>query len=167
MPTTATTKPKPQTWLDWMPPGAPEPQVLSLPELLEALREQRGIEITEYTLEHYRRNNVLPRPVRRRHGGVTQAVYPAWFVDAIAHLKDMQAQGKTLDEIRPWMQSWALSTVDWKAPLDEKRIDARNAMTTLLRAHGITAGGVMRVTFTDDDGNEWSDDWPVIPENRQ
>lgn len=157
---------KPQTWLDWLPEGAPEPQVLSLPELLEALRDQRGIEITPYTLEHYRRNNILPRPISRRHGGVTQSVYPMWFVDAIAYLKDMQAQGKSLEEIKPWMRSWALVGIPWSDPLAEPRINARTALTALVRAHGITAGGVLRVTFTDDDGNEaWSADWPVIPEN--
>ncbi len=100
------------TWIDWMPEGAPDPELLSLPELLGALHE-RGVTITQYTLDHYRRIGVLPRPIRRRHGGVTQAVYPSWFVPAIAHLKQLQAGGKSLEDIRPLMRAWALSTVQW------------------------------------------------------
>jgi len=166
-PKATTTKPKSATatWRDWMPAGAPEPQLLSLPELLEALHDQHGIEITSYTLEHYRRQGVLPRPIRRRHGGVTQAVYPFWFVGAIAHLKDMQGKGKSLDEIKPWMRSWALSTVPWTDPLAKPTADARAALTALVRAHGHRSGGALRVSFTDDDGHEvWKDDWPVIPD---
>ena len=154
---------KPETWFDWMPLGAPDPPLLSLPELLEALRDQRGIEITPYTVEYYRRQGVLPRPIRRRHGGVTQAVYPIWFVDAIAHLKTMQNAGKSLDEIKPWMKVWALSPVPWSDPLAKPTADARLALTALVRAHGHNSGGVLRVSFTDDDQCEaWVADWPVI-----
>jgi hypothetical protein len=159
---TATT-PK-ETWVDWMPKGVPMPALLSLPELIEALRDEHGIEITPYTLEHYRRRGVLPRPIRRRHGGATQAVYPAWFVSAIAHLKEMQAGGKSLDEIGPWMRTWALSTVQWADPLAKPTTDARAALTALVRVHGIRSGGVLRASFVDDDGREaWADDWPVSP----
>jgi DNA-binding transcriptional MerR regulator len=162
MPTTA--KENRATWLDWVPEGTPEPQLLSLPELLEALRDEHGIEITPYTLEHYRRQGVLPRPIRRRHGGVTQATYPVWFVSAIAHLKDMQRQGKSLAEIKPWMRAWALSTVQWADPFAKTTTDARAALTALVRAHGHHAGGVLRVAFVDDDGHEvWATDWPVPP----
>lgn len=152
-----------ETWLDWMPPGVPEPELLSRDELLEALHA-RGVEITRFALEHYRRKGVLPRPVRRRHGGVTQAVYPAWFVPAIEHLKQMQESGKSLDDIKPWMRTWGLSTVSWKDPLAEPIANARAALSELLKANGIVDGGVLRVVFTDDDGTtRLEEEWPVTP----
>lgn len=153
-----------QSWRDFMPSDSPMPEVLSRDELLEALRD-RGIEISPYTLEHYRRNGVLPRPVRQRHGGVTQPVYPVWFIPAIEHLKQLQAEGKSLEEIKPWMRSWALSTVQWGDPLAKPTAAARASLTELLQAHNLNAGGVLRVAFVDDNGvTRFEEEWPVTPE---
>ncbi len=142
-----------QTWVDWMPEDSPDPGVLSRDELLEALHE-RGVAITKYTLDHYRRNGILPRPVRRRHGGVTQAVYPSWYIGAIAHLKQLQNAGKSLEDIKPWIRTWALSTVRWGDPLDEPITRAQAALQAVADAvHDPRITGV-RVSFVDDAGDE-------------
>lgn len=156
--------PQRETWRDWMPAGAPDPEVLSRDELLEELAE-RGVKISEYTLEHYRRNGILPRPVRQRHGGVTQAVYPMWFVPAIRSIKRQQASGRTLEQIAPTLRTWALSGIRWRDPLAEPITEARAALGELLKAYGIRDGGVLRVTYTDDAGEvRVQEEWPVVPE---
>ncbi|MDQ3540812.1 MAG: hypothetical protein M3440_09005, partial [Chloroflexota bacterium] len=69
------------SWRDWMPEGAPDPPLLSHDELIQELRN-RGVEVTAATLEHWRRNGVVPRPVRRHHNGKTRPTYPSWIVPA-------------------------------------------------------------------------------------
>lgn len=150
------------TWVEWMPDDAPEPQLLSHEELLKAVGE-RGIDITQYTLDHYRRIGVLPRPVRRRYRGVTQAVYPAWYIGAIAHLKQLQAEGKSLEEIKPWMRPWATSTVGWGKSLAEPLAKARAALQALAAAIDDPEITSVRVTFYDNYGVEhFVDDAEVI-----
>lgn len=156
------TKPKHPTWRDWMPDGAPEPEVLSRDELLEAL-EANGVNLTASGLNYYRQKGVIPRPVHQRYQGKTQAVYPAWMIQAIVHAKKLQAMGKTLEEITAsgWMRSHALSTVRWTDPLASPIAEARGAMNALARAYG-PHGGMIYVSFVDDDGvTQWSHEWPL------
>jgi hypothetical protein len=168
MPTATNEKPvpvkeKPKTWLDWMPEGAPIPDLLSHEELLDELHE-RGIDISSYTLEHWRRNGILPRPVRRPHLSAVRPVYPSWFIPAIAHIRQQQANGKGLDEIRdaisPLLTMWALSAVQWRdvdldaatAALDMALREYARASQGWLRDKGVINS--IRVSLLDDGGNE-------------
>ncbi len=132
-------QPNQETWVDWMPEGAPEPELRSHDELIHELHE-RGIDITPTTLEYWRRKGILPRPVRRRHAGATRPVYPEWFVPAIEHLKKLQAAGKSLNDICPLMQSWARIPVQWNDPRAELIATTRAALTALASAYGCQAG---------------------------
>jgi len=142
------------TWIDWMPPGAPTGAVLSHDELLAELRDQ-GIDLAAATLEHWRRNGVLPRPVRRRHDGATRPVYPSWFVPAIKHLRDLQRAGRSLEEIAPVMRSWALSTVLWNVPDPVADAIAEIGAILLTHARTIDPGvATIELAFFNEDGGE-------------
>jgi len=166
MPTAEKPITKAPTWLDLMPANAPMPELLAHDELLAAVHD-RGVELTSSGLEYYRLRTLLPRPIRRRHQGKTQAVYPSWYVDAIVHLKRLQAQGQSLDELRPTMWDWlrlkARGWVRWsvKDPLREPTANLQTAMETYARAvqpwlDGRTIGKI-RAVLVDDDGNEITD----------
>lgn len=143
---------KRETWLDWMPEGAPMPDLLSHDQLLEELHS-RGVDLTSASFQHYRQRGVLPRPIRRRYEGVTQAVYPDWFIPAIEHLRRLQSEGKSLEEIRPWMRSWALSSVLWSDPYARELVALRGPLRDLARAVGSEVNTIT-VTLTDHDGTE-------------
>jgi DNA-binding transcriptional MerR regulator len=163
VPTAEKPKTAKPTWLDWHPEGAPLPPLLSHEELLEELHEQ-GIDISPYTLEHWRRTGILPRPVRRAHEGAVRPVYPAWFVPAITHIKQQQRDGKGLDEIRdaigPLLTMWALNALLWRDPdldaataaLDMALREYARASQGWLRDKGVIKS--IRVTLIDGDGNE-------------
>ena len=162
MPPDTETKPKRQTWLDVMPAGMPLPELLSHDDLLEELN-RRGIELSSSALEYYRNLNILPRPIRRRHEGRTQPVYPLWYIHAIEYLKQMQAENKSLDEIRhaikPRLKTWALSGVHWHHPvLDQAEADLDAALREYAKTYmeqGELRGrniNMIRVTLFDDDG---------------
>jgi len=145
---TATT-PK-ETWRDWMPKGAPDPDLLSHDQLLEELRD-RGTELSSASFQHYRQRGALPRPIRRRYEGVTQAVYPSWFIPAIEHLKALQATGHSLDEIAPVMRAWALSSVLWSDPYARELQALRGPLRNLARAVGPHVAKVTVTLTTNDD----------------
>jgi DNA-binding transcriptional MerR regulator len=121
------------SWRDWMPEDAPDPPLLSHDELIQELRN-RGVEVTAATLEHWRRNGVVPRPVRRHHNGKTRPTYPSWIVPAVAHLRQLQESGRTLEEIAPVMRAWAHSSVAWDDPLAGVLAEARAALINLAAA---------------------------------
>ena len=166
MPDDQTPRTKAPTWLDLMPADAPMPELLAHDELLAAVHD-RGVELTSSGLEYYRHRTLLPRPIRRRHQGKTQAVYPSWYVDAIVHLKRLQAQDQSLDEIRPAMWDWlrlkARGWVRWsvKDPLREPTANLQTAMETYARAVQPWLDGrtidTIRVVLVDDAENEIPD----------
>lgn len=151
------------TWRDWMPAGAPEPDLLSHDELVHELHE-RGIDVTPATLEHWRRNGVIPRPIRRRHQGNTRPVYPGWLVDAIVQLRELQDAGRSLEQIAPIMRARALSTVSWRDPLSDAIAEARAALTKLATAEEPNAATV-KITYLDSNGNPLSayHEFPLSP----
>jgi len=170
MPTAEKPKPAKPTWLDWHPEGAPLPELLPHDELLARLRD-RGVDLSSTALEYYRHRNILPRPIRRRYEGLTQALYPDWFVPVIQAIKDMQTQGKSLDEIRdaigPVMTMWAINTVPWEDPLAAPTATVNTAIREYVAAlqpweHGGEIR-MARVTFFDDVGNELPDFKHEIP----
>lgn len=142
------------TWRDWMPAGAPDPDLLSHDELVHELHE-REIDVTPATLEHWRRNGVIPRPIRRRHQGNTRPVYPGWLVDAIVQLRELQDAGRSLEQIAPIMRARALSTVSWRDPLSDAIAEARAALTKLATAEEPNAATV-KITYLDSNGNPLS-----------
>ncbi len=100
-----------QSWADWMPEGAPAPtRLFSRDELLLALKEQ-NVELNPATFNYYRQRGALPRPIRRRYSGATQAVYPDWMVDAVVYLRKLQDQGISLEEIGPHLRAWVQDRV--------------------------------------------------------
>ncbi len=141
-----------ETWVDWMPPGSPMPELLSHDELLKALHD-RGVDVSPVALEHWRKSGVLPRPVRRWHDGATRPVYPIWLVGAITHLRQLQEAGKSLEEITPIMRSWAASTVSWRDPLAEPIAAVRAAVLDLARIAGPNAASAT-ITLHTQDGTE-------------
>ncbi len=151
------------TWRDWMPAGAPEPDLLSHDELVHELH-QREIDVTPATLEHWRRNGVIPRPIRRRHQGNTRPVYPGWLVDAIVQLRELQDAGRSLEQIAPIMRARALSTVSWRDPLSDAIAEARAALTKLATAEEPNAATV-KITYLDSNGNPLPayHEFPVSP----
>jgi hypothetical protein len=160
----STTTPTKQTWLAWMPEGAPMPELLTHDEFLDRLGE-RGVALTSATFHYYRHRGILPRPIRRRLDGVTQAVYPHWLLPVVERIKAMQAQGKGLDEIQdaiqPITKMWALSTIDWKDPLSEPTTALDVALREWAQAKQPWLENpninTIRVTLLDDEGHELDD----------
>ena len=84
------TKPKRETWRDWMPEGFPQPsdeELVTRSELLDRLRSdpQRTIDITERTLRLWESEGILPGPIRQRHKGATRALYPPWYATLVIY----------------------------------------------------------------------------------
>lgn len=98
----APTKPKRETWRDWLPEVAPDPdELLTRDELIGRLRSWR-VDATEADLRYWEYAGVLPRPVRRWHDGAVRALYPDWFPHLVRELRRLQRrEGLTLEEIAP------------------------------------------------------------------
>jgi len=100
-------KVKRETWLDWLPPGAPEPRLFTREELAAELA-QRGVKATVADLRHWERVGALPHPVRRGHRGATRAVYPEWFVPLVIRLRILQESDNVpLSRIGPALRVYA------------------------------------------------------------
>lgn len=104
MPAEDSTKPKPETWLDWLPPGASEPEFLTRDEVLARLQE-RGVDVSTSDLRYWEYEGVLPRPTRRRHQGATRVVYPRFAVPVIADVRRRQQSRIPLNQIGPEVRS--------------------------------------------------------------
>lgn len=152
MPAEAPTKPKRETWLDLLPDGALEPFLVTRDEVIGSLKDL-GVDVNEVTLVFWEKSGVLPRPVRRWHAGAPHAMYPSYAIDAIEHLRQLQAAGRTLEQITPLMRMWALNEIQWQDPLSEPLTQARNALYEVARVRGIKASGI-RIAFIDDNGEE-------------
>lgn len=155
MPTQTPARANTETWLALLPDGAPEPMLITRDELLGALAA-RGVDINEGRLIFWEKAGILPRPTRRWHGGGPRAMYPAYAIDAVEHLRQLQAAGRTLEQIAPIMRTWAVAQTDWRDHLSGPLTQARDALYEVARLRGIKASGI-RFAFTDDAGNElWS-----------
>lgn len=90
-----------ETWRDWMPEGAPEPdQILTRDELVERLRYYNVDADTE-SLRFWEREGILPRPIRQRRNGATRTTYPDWMIYLVRRIRQLQAEGFSLEQIRP------------------------------------------------------------------
>ncbi len=127
MPAETTPQPKRETWRDWLPEGVPEPdlaELLSRDELIQALQD-RGIDVSARTLAYWESEGVTPRPVRRWRGGAPAALYPSWFVDAVAFVRQSQASGIPLRIIGPLLRSWSLLRYSHEIAEHEEQLRAR------------------------------------------
>lgn len=105
---TADPMPNQETWVDWMPPGSPEPEgLLTRDELVDRLR-RRGVDVTARTLAHWESVGALPRAVRRWRDGAPRALYPEWIVGLAAQVRDLaQHEGLSLREVGQHLRSQA------------------------------------------------------------
>jgi DNA-binding transcriptional MerR regulator len=116
------TKPKPETWLDWMPEGSTEPEhLLTRDEVVDLLskRHVAGTEpISAGDLRYWESIGVLPHPIRRWRDGAPRALYHpfAWLLAREVRMK--QRAGFALDEIRPQIRALARNRLAYgeKAP---------------------------------------------------
>jgi len=96
--TVASTK---QTWRDWMPEGTPEPdRILTRDELVERLRYY-NIDADTESIRFWERAGILPRPIRQRRDGATRTTYPDWMIYLVQRIRQLQAEGFSLEQIRP------------------------------------------------------------------
>ena len=93
-----------ETWRDWLPPGHPEPPLITRDELLETLA-RRGQAVGERTLQHWERVGALPSPIRRHHGRVSRALYPAWYTEVVAAMPRRGAGAGPLAQLRPLLRA--------------------------------------------------------------
>ncbi len=147
------TKPKQPNWIDVLPPGAPRPDLdglLTRQELIEDLHD-RGVEVDEIALVYWERRGILPRAIRTRRGGRPYALYPHYAFEAVKHLRQLQAAGKSLEEIAPFMKMWALAPVQWEDPYTQPTSDVREPLLAFARALRPEAAGI-RVELLDEEG---------------
>ena len=157
-----------QTWREWMPAGAPAPALLSHDGFLAALKAQ-GTPVTAATLESWRKRGVIPRPVRVLHNGHTRPTYPMWLLPAIAHLRKLQAAGKSLTEIAPMMRDWAMTTTTTDALVHEATSAYIEALAALSRyAERMTPDAIaVQVSFLDAAGTPIPQGTKTHPLNRE
>ena len=168
--TTTATKPKRETWVTWMPAGATDVERITRDDLIEELAIE-GVAVTARTLMYWEKQGVLPHPERKWSDGAPRVFYPRWFIPAIKHLRELQNSGLTLDKIRPFMRSWALSTVQWADPFADPQQRARAAITEWVRLHHQwnepRVGGVKVQLVTDDgeiiEGAGFG--FPIVPDD--
>lgn len=99
MATEAPSKAK-QTWRDWLPDGATEPdELLTRDELIEQLRGE-GFVVDRDDFRNWQSSGAIPYGINRRHNGATRTLYPGWMLDVVRTLRAMQADGRKLAEIR-------------------------------------------------------------------
>jgi len=149
MPTTETPTTKRATWLDDLPDylrDYPPDGLYSREEVLGSLQD-RGVDVNEVTLVFWEKSGILPRPVRRWRDGAPRALYPPWAVDAIVHLRVLQAQGRTLEQIRPLMQAHRLAVVMWEDPIAGPKTDARTALLAYAQALGLNVLDLEGITI--------------------
>lgn len=145
-----------ETWFDHRPADWPKPDpadLLDRPELIEALRE-RGVEVDEVALVFWEKRGILPRPARRWRDGAPRALYPQHAVSAVAHLRELQAAGRSLEDIAPLMRAWTLAPIQWEDPYAKPLTTVRAALLELARALNMDPAGI-RVGFLDDAGEEF------------
>lgn len=88
---------KPETWRDWIPESEPK---LTIGELVK-MAAGADFEVDSVTLRFWQKEGVLPYPERKRIDRGTYAMYPMIALVFIEHVRDMQAAGLTLKEIKP------------------------------------------------------------------
>ena len=70
----------------------------------KALADAAGV--SRSTLNRWVAAGILPPPVRTSDGSGVVALWPAWCVDWIDHMKARRAQGATLPELAAEREDW-------------------------------------------------------------
>ncbi|MDP9470661.1 MAG: helix-turn-helix domain-containing protein [Chloroflexota bacterium] len=110
------TKPKRQTWQDWMSdaaPDVPEPTKLLTREEFLAELNRIGQDVDEGTLRFWENRGVLPRGVRRWDPAVRarRAYYPPWMLAMVLLLRALQRSGLSLQEVTTRLRSYASAVI--------------------------------------------------------
>jgi hypothetical protein len=92
-------KPKKQTWRDWMPEGAPEPETLITREELIAEVQRVGESVDIYDIRNWQRDRIIPYGIRRWHDGAMRSLYPRGMTEIITSLRALQRAGDPLAAI--------------------------------------------------------------------
>jgi len=114
MTTETKTKPKQETWREWLPAGIPEPAtLLSRAEFLELLQRWH-IDATEADLRWWEWEGYLPRPVRQWDpiAKARRAYYPMWLMASVFALRELQHEGRQLRDMAPALRD-AASRAAW------------------------------------------------------
>lgn len=98
--TATTSKPKRETWLDWLPSDAPDPLELITRQELARRVSDRGFDVTNEKIGYWEKQGVLPLPVRRWHEGATRALYPSWMEDVVIRAIGLRERGESTSGIR-------------------------------------------------------------------
>jgi len=111
-----------ETWRDWMPEGAPEPErLLSRDELVDRLGYYH-VEADATDLRFWEQKGILPRPVRQRRDGAMRTTYPEWVISLVQRIRQLQAEGFSLEQIRPRLRRFAELMLLQKAEDGEREI---------------------------------------------
>jgi hypothetical protein len=168
-----TTTPVVETWRDWLPKDEPDPagdQLLTRQELIARLAES-GVDVSMPNLRKWEYLGITPGPVRRRREGSARAVYPIWMIPLLALVRKMQAEGRSLAEIRDRLQAEARPLIERGGSHLELFIDNataelspsafRKQILDLVRRHEQVSGNfVSRLTIRYSHENE--DEEPAI-----
>ncbi len=133
MPTEAPAKAKRERWDDWLPESDPDAHRLTLPELLQRLRDQ-GVKIHTHDIRHWQAEGVIPYPVKRWHDGATRALYPEETVDLLIYLRQLQAEGHSLAEIRWRLRIAARLLRETGQPIDDLNHAVQEALDGVVAA---------------------------------
>ena len=93
-----------ETWLAWLPPGHPEPPLITRGELLAALA-RRGRVVTERPLRAWEAAGALPAPLWRRLDRAPRPLYPAWYAEVVEALPQQRAGRGALARLRPQLRA--------------------------------------------------------------
>ncbi len=136
MPAKPKAQPKRETWLDLLPEGAARPsleELMTREEVLEEL-QRRGVDVTETALVAWEKRGFAPRAIRSRRDNRSVALYPAYAINAIAHLRTLHEQGYTLKQIAPLVRMWADNSILWADPWQSHQAAIRGPLVAFARA---------------------------------
>jgi DNA-binding transcriptional MerR regulator len=155
------------TWFDDVPDylqDIPPDGLYTRQEVIGSLAD-RGVDVNEVTLVFWEKQGILPRPVRRWRDGAPRALYPPWAVDAIAHLRALQSQGRTLEQIAPLMTAHRLAAVVWQDRWGPAMTDARTALLAYAEALEIDILALEGITilFNGDSGTTLHEETLTVP----
>ncbi len=97
-------KPERETWRDWLPDEAPEPDLFTRDEIIEmaARRQVAGTApITAGDLRYWESIGILPHGTRQWRNDAARALYPSWYAGLARQVRLLQRMGYSLNEMRP------------------------------------------------------------------
>ena len=139
------TKPKRETWASWLIGAGVDADAaeelaardpLTRDQVIAEL-SRRGIRMTRADFLNLQGDGHLPYGRRTWVHGQQTTVAPAWAVDVIQHMRQLQDQGRRLSEIAPKLRRFALERfapeLGYENP--EELVDVAPALQAVARAH--------------------------------